>query len=495
MKRFGLVPSRLHGQAHASMRLLLTFASRPSPNPLLALLSSVWLGACAATPASAPAAVVSTAPAQWHAPLPHSAAQGDLLTWWQQFNDPLLGRLIEAAQAASPTLSSAAARIASARAAAVAAGAAARPNAQAFAQADRGRDQPGGASYTTAVGGVQASWELDLFGGLAASRDAARARLGSAQSGWREARVALAAEVGSSYVSLRACEAQLAIAGDDAASREKTARLVQASAQFGVQSPAQAALAGASAAQGTVNVVQQRVQCEVAVKALVALTAIDEEALRAALAAASGRLPAAPAVAVPAVPAALLAQRPDLDAAALDLAAASADVAEADAQRLPRVTLAGRIGSARTDFGAVAVSGSVWTVGPIAVSLPLFDGGTRRANAQAARARYDEAATRYQGRLRDAIREVEQALTTLAGNDARHDAVQAAARGFRASFIATEARQRGGLASVFELEDARRSDLQAQLAVVDLQRERAAAWIALYRAVGGDWRAVPDSNS
>jgi NodT family efflux transporter outer membrane factor (OMF) lipoprotein len=426
--------------------------------------------------------------------LPQDAAPRDPLAWWQQFDDPLLDKLIAAAQEESPTLSSATAHIASARAAAVAAGAAALPNVQASAQVERGRDQPGGASYSTAVGGLQASWELDLFGGLAATRQAAQARLGSARSSWHEARIALAAEVGSSYVSLRACEAQLAIAGDDAASRAQTARLVQVSAQFGVQSPAQAALARASAAQGTVNVVQQRVQCEVAVKALVALTAIDEPTLRSVLAPATGRVPAAPALAVPTVPAALLAQRPDLDAAALDLAAASADIAEADAQRLPRVTLAGRIGPARTDFGAVAVSGTVWSVGPVTVSLPVFDGGARRANAEAARARYDEAASRYRGRLRDAVREVEQALATLAGNDARHEAVQEAARGFRASFVATEARQRGGLASVFELEDARRSDLQAQLAIVELQRERSAAWITLYRAVGGDWRAAPDSN-
>ncbi len=87
------------------------------------------------------------------------------------------------------------------------------------------------------------------------------------------------------------------------------------------------------------------------------------------------------------------------------------------------------------------------------------------------------------------MREVEDALVQLQSTSARSLDARTAADGFAASFTATEARYRGGLASLFELEDARRSAVQAQSTLIELQRERVAAWIALYRALGGGWTA------
>ena len=123
------------------------------------------------------------------------------------------------------------------------------------------------------------------------------------------------------------------------------------------------------------------------------------------------------------------------------------------------------------------------------VTLPIFDGGVRRANAQAAQARLDAAASRYTGILRTAVREVEEALVGLQSTAARGEDAAIAADGFERSYRAVEARYKGGLASLFELEDARRSAVAAQSALIDLRRERVAAWIALYRALGGGWSA------
>ena len=116
--------------------------------------------------------------------------------------------------------------------------------------------------------------------------------------------------------------------------------------------------------------------------------------------------------------------------------------------------------------------------------MPLFDAGQRGANERAARAEYDAAVTGYQGALRRAVREVEQALLALQSSTTREADAVSAARDFELSFRATDARHRGGLASLFELEDARRSALAAQSALIDLQRERALAWIDLGRALG-----------
>ena len=93
----------------------------------------------------------------------------------------------------------------------------------------------------------------------------------------------------------------------------------------------------------------------------------------------------------------------------------------------------------------------------------------------------------YRATLAGAVREVEEALCSSKSTAARGDDARIAAEGFNTSFGATDARYRNGAASLFELEDARRSAVQAQSALIDLQRERVAAWISLYRALGGGW--------
>lgn len=464
--------------------------NRSFRTPALAAAAAVLAGCAATAPAPTPGSPAAPVAAQWHAPPPHAGRLGDLKQWWSQFDDPLLARLIEAGQQASPTVASAKSRIEQARAARVASGAALLPSLDATASASRGRFDLVTPLGTTASAGLQAGWELDLFGANRAGADAAQARLEGSQASWHDARVSVAAEVANTYVSLRACEAQVAQTQLDATSRAETSRLTGLAAQAGFQPPAAAELARASAAQGSATLAQQRAQCDLAVKSLVALTGLDEAALRRDLGAGSAKLPQPAELGVAAVPAEVLAQRPDVLAAAREVVAASADTAQAQAQRWPRITLAGSIGAARFESGGVSTDGTTWSIGPIAVTLPLFDGGTRRANAEAAKARYEAATVAYAASLRGAVREVESALVALQSTAARGEDARVAAEGFERSYRATESRYRGGVASLFELEDARRSAVAAQSALIDLQRERVAAWIALYRALGGGWSAA-----
>jgi NodT family efflux transporter outer membrane factor (OMF) lipoprotein len=461
---------------------------------LLIALSPLFaaLAGCGAMLVNPEADVKIAAPAAWQAPLPHDGSIDSLTRWWDQFDDPLLPKLIASAEAVSPSLASAKSRIEQARATRVASGAALLPSVSASGSFERSKD-PGQPHTTTTFGGLTTSWELDLFGANRAGASAAAARFDAAHADWHDARTLLAAEVANNYVSLRACEARLIQVEIDAASRSESARLTALSAASGFQSPGNAALARASAAQGSVTVTQQRAQCDLNVKALVALTAIDEPALRSQLAAASARIPEPAAIRPASIPAAAIAQRPDLHSAAQSVIAASSDVSQQYALRFPRITLSGSFGHARAETAFATASGSTWAFGPVAVSLPIFDGGTRAANVEAAKARYDEAASIYRGKLRTAVREVEEALVNLQSTADRTQDAQIAAAGFNESFRATEARYRGGLASLFELEDARRSDVSAQTALIDLSRERVQAWIALYRALGGGWdeTAVP----
>lgn len=449
-----------------------------------AVATAFWLAACAVP--RPPAHIAAAAPAQWHAPLPHNGTLADLSAWWAQFDDPLLIELIEAAQAASPTLASAASRIRQAQATRVAAGAALLPTLDVSAAAQRGNAQPPVPLATTVQTGLRTAWELDLFGGNRAAADAAQARLEGARAGWHEARVSVAAETANAYIVLRTCEQQLDVAVNDAKSRAETSRLSDLSADAGFTAPATAALARASAAEASARATQQRAQCDIERKALVALTAMPESRLSERLVAAwTGASPGA--LVVSSVPAQVLAQRPDVFQAEREVAAASAEVGGARADRFPRLTLSGSIAAGSVRTGGATTDLQTWSIGPLALALPIFDGGRRAANVDAAQARYEEAAALYAARVRQAVKEVEEALVNLDSARLRHDDARVALEGYRASFAATQARYRSGLASLVELEDARRTSLAAQTAWVALQRERVAAWISLYRAMGGGW--------
>lgn len=446
---------------------------------------SLLLAACAAP--QPPVSVVPVTPSQWNAPLPHGASQSNLSQWWQQLGDPLLTELIDAAQAANPTIASARARIAQARAARVAAGAALLPTLDAAVSVNRSSAQPPLPMGTTAQAGLQSAWEIDLFGGSRAARDAAQSRLEGASAGWHEARVSVAAEVANQYYTMRACDKLVAIALSDAASRGETSRLAGLSERAGFTAPAVAALARASAAESSARANQQRAQCDAGIKSLVALTALAEPDLRRKLAANPAAEIPESAIAIASLPAQVLAQRPDIFAAEQEVAAASADVGAARAQRFPRLSLSGSVGRANFRTGGTDTELSTWSIGPLALSLPVFDAGRRAANADAAQARYEEAVATYQAKVRQAVREVEEALVRLDSTAARSKDVRIAVDGYRSSFNATEARYKGGLASLVELEDARRTRLAAENTLVSLENERRAAWVALYRAAGGGW--------
>lgn len=460
------------------------------PSLLWSVLAAVMLAGCASIePAPMPGSANAPVASQWHAPLAHGGSVAELQDWWEQFDDALMLSLILDGQAASASLADAVARVADAQAARVGSLAALRPSLDAVIDSSRGRSEPGTPVGSLSSAGLQASWELDLFGANRAGASAAQAQLEASLAGWHDARVSIAAEIATTYVDLRACEAQILQAEMDVGSRRETARLTNLMANSGFQASAEADLAQASAAQGQVTLAEQRAQCEYLVKALVALTARNEPELRQALAGATAQLPQPAAFRVDTVPAQVLIQRPDIHAAARDVVVASAESVQAQALRWPRVTLSGSIGSTRITEGGISTDGSVWTLGPVSVTIPLFDGGARRANAEAAQIRYEVATVVYAERLRNAIREVENALVTLQSTATRSNDARRAADGFERSYRAVESRYRVGNASLFELEDARRSMVAAQVALIELQRERVTSWITLYRAVGGGWAA------
>lgn len=454
---------------------------------------SIVLVACASTaPALVPEGTSAQVARQWHAPLPHGGRVDDLRQWWSRFDDSLVPHLIEAAQRASSTLAQAAANMADARASSMARGAALRPSLDIAASVTRGRSELAAPVGGVSSLGLETAWELDLFGANRAGLVAAEARLASSKAGWHDARVSVAAEVVSRYVELRACEAHLQQTRIDSASRARISRLTGLAAAGGIRSPATADLARASAAQAEVALNEREAQCDLLIKALVALTARDESSLRSQLAAKTTQLPQPTGFNVNEVPAEVLAQRPDIYAAARSVAAASADSMQADAQLWPRIALAGSIVATRVSSHGLSTDGTVWSVGPVTITFPLIDAGMRRANLQAAKVRHKSATTIYAARLRTAIQEVERALVTLESTARRSESASVAVDGFERSYGAAATSYDVGAASLFDLEEARRSIVSARSTLIDLRRERLLAWVSLYRAMGGGW--TPEAN-
>ncbi len=429
------------------------------------------------------------APERYAAPLPlaSSGVAADI-GWWASFDDPLLAELVAEARRGSPELDQALARIAQARALVAATRGGALPSLALDASSLRGKTgvAPGiSVLSTSSSAGLDASWEIDLYGGLRKGADAAQARLDARVADWHGAQASLAAEVANAYIGQRACEATVLVLAQDSASREQTARLTAQKIQAGLGSQADGMLIDASSADGRQRLVAQRAECDLNIKALVALTGIAEAPLRSRLAAGADHLGhALPKPAAFTVPANALTQRPDIAAAERELAAASADINVAQANRYPRLSLSGNIGA--TALNGVSGTSVGWSFGP-SLSLPLFDGGRRRAGVEQARARFDEADATYRRKVRAAVREIEEALVRLDAADRRETDADAAARGYERYLHVSADKFNAGSGDLFELEDARRTALASRQTVIALRRERLAAWIALYKAVGGGW--------
>jgi outer membrane protein TolC len=136
--------------------------------------------------------------------------------------------------------------------------------------------------------------------------------------------------------------------------------------------------------------------------------------------------------------------------------------------------------------GGVQDSGLNWNLGP-ALTLPLLDGGRRRAEVDAARARLDEALAAWQQRVRGAVREVEEALVRLDAATRREDDARSAAENWQRFVQAMQTRWELGNASLIELQDARRQRIASETTLLAVRRERVAAWVQLYKASGGGW--------
>jgi outer membrane protein, multidrug efflux system len=478
----------------------------PAGTPRRASPALVWaaallaLGGCALQPAYV--APELQAPTAWSANTPLSYTvfgrpPVDRQTWWRALGDGAIDTLTEAALADSPTLAQALARIDEARASAGGAEAARWPTFGASAGLARAQSQntasavPGATiQSTSANAGPQLSWEIDLFGRVRQSVEAARSRLDARTADASSAQLALTADIANSVVSLRACENGRRVLVNDIASREKTLALTRLRLRTGFAAPVDEARATSGLATTRTSLAQQDEQCTRLVNALVALSGQDARKVRQLIvapeqaAAAEPVFMPTPPVSTPALPATVLARHPSVVSAEREVAAAWAEVGVARANRLPRLDLAAALTGQWIRAAGSSLDFTTWSLGP-SLTGTLFDGGAGAANVSGAEARYRRAAAGLQGTLRSTVQEVENALAAQASASARGASTRDGVTAARTTLQASEAQWKAGAISLFELEDSRRQLASTQDAEIAARRDQTQAWVALVKATGG----------
>ena len=262
-------------------------------------------------------------------------------------------------------------------------------------------------------------------------------------------------------------------------------RITEKSAQSGFTSTADLALTRASAATSSSNLIAQRANCQIIVKSLVQLTGGNELVVRRLLEQGKSRIPQPSTLKIASVPAEVLRQRPDISALEAEVVATIADVGAAKADLYPSLSLNGSI-----SISASTVTGSSvpWSFGP-ALSIPLLDGGARRAAVRSAIADYDVSVANYKSGVLTAVAEVETALIRVNTALQRITDAKTAADNYQSYFNSVDKNWMSGGASILDREEARRSAQTAAITLIEIRRDAIQSWIALYKSLGGGWAA------
>ncbi|MCO7520205.1 MULTISPECIES: efflux transporter outer membrane subunit [unclassified Pseudomonas] len=463
----------------------MTFPSRFS---LLTL--SLCLAACSTPPP--PAANIDTPPS-WQGPA-HAARPLPDQHWWRAFASDELDRLVERARHNSHDLAAAAARVRQAQASAVIAGAPLLPEVQLGLNGSRqrllrgnGNDQLDASSSertSTAFGTrLSASYEIDFWGGLRATRDSALRSLDASRFDRQTVELTLVSAVADSYLQGLALEQQLRIARLNLGNAREVLDLVSARERSGsatrLELAQQRSLVAAQERQ--VPLLEQRWQDNRVT--LATLLGEPVQALPASVQTLDGlRWPGIGS----GVPSELLGRRPDIAAAEARLAAASANVQVARAAMLPRLVLSADVGSGARTFANLFDS-PYYTL-TAGLAAPIFNNGRLSASRDLANARQQELLEDYRGSILAGFADVEKALNAISGVERQRQWQDQEVDQARIAFDLAQQRYGAGAETLLSVLETQRTlylaqDQQAQLRLARLQGS-----VALYKALGGGWQ-------
>jgi outer membrane protein, multidrug efflux system len=466
----------------------------PNFKPPTPDLPARWSGS-AATSADQPSHVIATA--------------ADAAEWWTSFNDPeltsLVGRVADANLDAKETLL----RIAEARAQRDVAAADEWPavNANASGQINRlSETTPTGALFSK-VGqfpglsgvsipnpydqyqvGFDASWEIDLFGRVRRSVEAARADTQASVEDSRAVLISTLGDVGRAYIDLRGAQAKRRVVEENIATERDLLDLAGQRRRAGLNTEIDVARAGAEASNSAAQLPLLDRQITEDINQLSKLMDLAPGALRGELDAPAAT-PAVPPLVPIGLPADLARRRPDIREAEARLHAATAQEGVAVADLYPRVTLNANGGLQAETVSLLSSWASRFLVAGPSVELPIFDAGRRRATVRLQSVRAAEAVLDYRRTVLGALHEVDDALAAYGADQQRRQALtETVVRNQDAVDLARQ-RYASGVASFIDVLDAERTLEQDQLTLTDSTTSVSVDLVALYKALGGGWTA------
>ena len=413
--------------------------------------------------------------------------------WWKAFGDPTLDALVDQALHNNGDLAVGAARLLEARAIAREAAAARWPTLGAFFGAQRQREiNPLGAGTVDAHGtsfGLNASYELDLWGRLNATAVAARQRFLAQGFNFASLRLTIEAELVRGYLQLQAIDAQVAVLTESVDLLADAERLSEQRYKAGSIAELDLAQVRAeledSRAQLS-DIAQQARTTRRALLILAGLTPSPEASADTRVEPQQPGLRALPEVPV-GLPSQLLDRRPDLREAEARLAGARADLSAARRAFLPTVSLTASGGRSSESLGSLfSSSGTVWSLGAN-VAQTIFAGGRLRAQEQFASATQTELLETYRNAARSAYRDVLDALDARSAAAATYGARERQAQSLERAAHLAQRRYDEGYSGYLEVLDARRSLLATRLQQLQARTAAESAYVSLAIALGGGW--------
>jgi multidrug efflux system outer membrane protein len=413
--------------------------------------------------------------------------------WWDVFQDPILKYLIQEALRANYDVKIAAARVQEARGLLGIARSELFPSLDYGVGAARGNVLPGPlgsvagqAPRTSSAysGTLVASWELDIWGRVRRSNEAALATLLATEDAQRGVWLTLVSDVAQAYFELLALDVRLQIARDSTAAYQRTYNLFLDRLQQGAASRLETARA--QGALGEAQAIVPQLESEIVAK---------ENQIGILLGQAPAPIPRGTPMydqpVVPTVPAglpsALLERRPDLRQAEQQLVSANARIGVAKAEFFPKLSLTALFGTASPELSALTGGGAtVWAVAGM-LSGPLFNAGRTLGNYRATVAQWEQAKFQYEYTVLTALREVSDALTALGKLAESETGQDIAVKALADAVERATDRYRNGLASYFEVLEAQQQLYPAQSALAQIRRNRLLAHVRLYKALGGGW--------
>ncbi len=453
---------------------------------LLSLLT-VLLTACVVGPDYMPP--TTAVPEQWNTALNRQTSQVELATWWTSFNDPQLSQLIQQAMRNNLDLKKAWARIKEARAQHGIAEASYFPfinSSAGVGENYNGVSDKRNGRYSL---GLDASWEIDLFGRISRSVESAQASIEAMDANYQAVRVSLLGDVALNYVQMRTLQNRLQVAVRNLTAQQAVYKLSRWRWQAGLSSQLDAEQALVSVEQLRAQIPWLNNQIAQTQHQLAVLLGVTPASLNAQLNHAQP-IPRADLTIAIGVPADVLRQRPDIMQAERELAAQTAQIGVATAAMYPRFALSGSIGleaiKASNFFTAAGLVDSL--LGRL--TFPIFNAGAIRQNIEIQNARQEQALVQYEATVLTALKEVENALIGVAQEQQRLQDLDRATQTAQRAMTLAQNQYQSGLSDFQNV-------LQTQRTLLNVQDQRASSagqvssyLIALYKALGGGWQRV-----